>query len=105
MAGKVQLQWFRADRSKDQMLRASEDAGGYLCEYILYSSLAFLKHKGNAEIAWPNRTSVEFLHLPEGEDDASVEKGCEVAIKLILSLIDSRRQRDGDYDADGNRVE
>lgn len=41
---------------------------------------------------------MELLNIPAANDKASIEKGREIVIALIYALIDSRRQRDGDYD-------
>ncbi|WEW58091.1 pyroglutamyl-peptidase I [Emydomyces testavorans] len=61
-------------------LRLSEDAGRYLCEFIYYSSLAYAYKEGRAR-------SVVFLHVPGWTDQASVEKGKDVVIGLIKTLV------------------
>lgn len=86
---------------QDSLLIASTDAGHSLCEYLFYSSLAYLRHTGNEGVPWHDRTTVEFLHIPDNNDEARIIEGRDVVMSLVYSIIDSRRQRDGDYNEEG----
>lgn len=72
----------------DSDLRISEDAGRYLCDFIYFSSLAYLYKRGEKQRAI-------FLHVPSNASDAAVAKGRELTIQLIRSLVESEiaRQR------------
>ncbi|RTE75213.1 hypothetical protein BHE90_010344 [Fusarium euwallaceae] len=68
--------------SKDMDLRISEDAGRYLCDFIYYSSLAELW-----KLQRPRK--VVFLHVPADASHQSIEKGRELAVNLVRSIIES----------------
>jgi pyroglutamyl-peptidase len=72
----------------DSDLRISEDAGRYLCDFIYFSSLAYLYKRNEQRRAL-------FLHVPSAATDAAVAKGKELTIQLIRSLAESeiKRQR------------
>lgn len=77
----------------------SEDAGHFVCEYLFFASLANTQVTTKREgIQWEHRTTVELLQVPTTCDTANIEKGRDVVVSLIYAIIDSRRQRDGDYD-------
>ncbi|KAL3419070.1 pyroglutamyl peptidase [Phlyctema vagabunda] len=67
-------------------VRPSEDAGHYLCDFIYYSSLAYLTKKNEDK-------RVVFLHVPVQADPMSVRRGTEVAIELIRALVQSGRMK------------
>jgi pyroglutamyl-peptidase len=63
-------------------LRISEDAGHYLCDFIYYSSLSELwKHQR------PRKTV--FLHVPADASPSSVERGRDLTLNLIRSIVES----------------
>lgn len=68
--------------------RRSEDAGGYICEYILYNSLAWYarSHRVNGNAA---ERPVLFLHVPPGSSDQDLEVGREVTLQLIRAIAES----------------
>ncbi|KAI1190503.1 hypothetical protein F5B17DRAFT_446941 [Nemania serpens] len=75
------------DRSpKSLNLRVSEDAGHYLCDFIYFSSLAHL---------WKQRRpkKVVFFHVPLHSDPASLERGVELVLTLIRSIVESETER------------
>ncbi|KAH7359030.1 hypothetical protein B0T11DRAFT_285619 [Plectosphaerella cucumerina] len=82
------LDRWRKHSPPDSDLRISEDAGRYLCDFIYFSSLAYL-YKRNEQ------RRVLFLHVPSAATDAAVAKGKELTIQLIRSLAESeiKRQR------------
>ena len=62
-------------------VRASDNAGMYICEYQLYSSQAVLaKRKDFARAV--------FLHTPAAKEGKHIEKGVLVAVALIKALVD-----------------
>lgn len=61
-------------------VRLSHDAGRYLCEFIYYTSLAQAWREGQP-------LNAVFLHVPGPTDDESLEKGKEVAIGLVKTLV------------------
>lgn len=63
-------------------VRISEDAGRYLCDFIYYSSLAYLYQK-------EEERRVVFLHVPVDSDDAAVKTGVDITIELIRALVQS----------------
>jgi len=65
-------------------VRVSEDAGHYLCDFIYYSSLAYLAKNEEDK-------RVVFLHVPVHADKAAVETGVSVAIELIRAIVQSGR--------------
>jgi pyroglutamyl-peptidase len=65
-------------------VRISEDAGRYLCDFIYYSSLAYLTKK-------EEERRVIFLHVPVESDEAAVNTGVEATIELIRALVQSRQ--------------
>jgi len=65
----------------------SEDAGRYLCDFIYYSSLAYLTKEKEEE------RRVVFLHVPVNSDETAVNTGTEVALELIRALVQSGRMK------------
>ncbi|RDL29920.1 Pyroglutamyl peptidase type [Venustampulla echinocandica] len=63
-------------------LRISENAGRYLCDFIYYSSLAYLTRKEEDK-------RVVFLHVPVASDEVAVKTGIEVTIELIRAVVQS----------------
>jgi len=68
-------------------VRVSEDAGRYLCDFIYYSSLAYLTKEKEEE------RRVVFLHVPVNSDETAVNTGTEVALELIRALVQSGRMK------------
>ncbi|OBT77993.1 hypothetical protein VF21_03158 [Pseudogymnoascus sp. 05NY08] len=62
-------------------VRASEDAGRYLCEYILHESLGFLRG-GERE------GKCLFLHVPAGVKEVDVERGRRVVLGLVEAVVE-----------------
>jgi len=71
---------------QDVDIRVSEDAGRYLCDFIYFSSLAYLAQKDEER-------PVVFLHVPVDSDEAAVETGTEVALELIRAMVQSGRMK------------
>ncbi|KAF5665912.1 pyroglutamyl-peptidase 1 [Fusarium heterosporum] len=63
-------------------LRISEDAGHFLCDFIYYSSLSELW-----KLQRPRKAL--FLHVPADSSPASIEKGRELTLNLIRSVVES----------------
>ncbi|KAE8353592.1 hypothetical protein BDV28DRAFT_147898 [Aspergillus coremiiformis] len=64
----------------DVDVRISEDAGRYLCEFILYTSLAQAVRQGQ-------HRNAAFFHVPGSCNDEDIEKGTDVAVGLIKALV------------------
>jgi pyrrolidone-carboxylate peptidase len=62
-------------------VRSSEDAGRYLCEYILHSSLGFLRGGGR-------EGKCLFLHVPAAVAEADVERGRRVVLGLVEAVVE-----------------
>lgn len=67
---------------KNADLRISEDAGHYLCDFIYYSSLSELW-----KLQRPRKAL--FLHVPADATPESVEKGKDLTLNLIRSIVES----------------
>lgn len=80
----VWKRWRAALPGKD--IRISEDAGRYLCDFIYFSSLAYLEKKEEDR-------RVVFLHVPVNADDIAIENGIEITIELIRALVQSGRMK------------
>ncbi|KAH6675745.1 putative pyroglutamyl peptidase type I [Halenospora varia] len=65
-------------------VRVSEDAGRYLCDFIFYSSLAYLTKK-------EEERRVVFFHVPVDSDPASINTGVETCLELIRAIVQSGR--------------
>lgn len=71
----------------DVCVKASDNAGLYVCELLSYVSLNILLQK--KDIA-----RVVFLHVPKVDTEASVKRGVDVATALVTACVDSLP---GDY--------
>ncbi|KAL2060202.1 hypothetical protein VTL71DRAFT_9597 [Oculimacula yallundae] len=80
----VWKRWRAALPGKD--VRVSEDAGRYLCDFIYFSSMAYLTKKEEDR-------RVVFLHVPVSADAESVENGIEITIELIRAMVQSDRMK------------
>ncbi|KAK0108543.1 hypothetical protein ONS95_003344 [Cadophora gregata] len=78
----VWKRWRAALPGKD--VRISEDAGRYLCDFIYFSSMAYLTQK-------EEERRVVFLHVPVNADEVAIENGVEITIELIRAMIQSDR--------------
>lgn len=76
------------DMQDNLMLKSSEDAGHFLCDYIYFNSLATC-HRAE------QRKRVLFMHVPAVRPEPadlyqeSIDLGREVAIQLLRSLVES----------------
>ncbi|CEJ61824.1 hypothetical protein PMG11_10341 [Penicillium brasilianum] len=61
-------------------LRISQDPGHYLCDFIFYTSLSLAKRQGLDR-------NVLFLHVPGGSADPDIERGRDVALALIKTMV------------------
>ncbi|KAL7955397.1 hypothetical protein V8C34DRAFT_291664 [Trichoderma compactum] len=68
-------------RMPNTLIRASTDAGRFSCEYILYSSLAELWRRGLDK-------RVMFMHVPAKSSEKDITEGVDVAVHLILTIVD-----------------
>lgn len=64
-------------------VRASDNAGFYLCDFIYYSSLSHFWRKNGDEGERP----VVFLHVPPESDEDVLDKGRKVALALIRAMV------------------
>ncbi|KAI0404925.1 hypothetical protein F4802DRAFT_205361 [Xylaria palmicola] len=81
----VHRRW--VERSPTELdLEISEDAGHYLCDFIYYSSLAHL---------WKQQRprKVVFFHVPLHSDTKSLERGVELVLTLIRSIVESELEK------------
>lgn len=76
-------------------LRISENAGHYLCDFIYYSSLAYLTSRGRPR-------KVVFLHVPSDAGDEAIETGRELVLQLIRSMVESELLAAGKCKAQDN---
>lgn len=67
-------------------VRVSEDAGRYLCDFIYFSSMAYVTKKEEDR-------RVVFLHVPVNSDPVAVENGIEITIELIRAMVQSDRMK------------
>ncbi|KAJ6008116.1 hypothetical protein N7540_012092 [Penicillium herquei] len=74
------LNTWKANASAGLDLRISHDAGHYLCDFIFYTSLSLAMQKGQDR-------NVLFLHVPGASEDADVERGREITLALIKTMI------------------
>jgi pyroglutamyl-peptidase len=72
------------DGNQNADIRVSEDAGRYLCDFIYYSSLAYLEKSREEK-------RVVFLHVPIEADEAALKTGVDVTIELIRAMVQSGR--------------
>lgn len=71
---------------KNLDLRVSEDAGHYLCDFIYFSSLAHLWKQNRPK-------KVVFFHVPLHSDAESLQRGVELALTLIRSVVESELEK------------
>ena len=73
------------------VVRLSRDAGRFLCEFILYTSLAYriTDAKIGDEKAQERRGKAAFLHVPGGVDDLSIVRGRKIAEAAIRAFVGS----------------
>jgi len=78
----VWMRWRAALPDLD--IRRSEDAGRYLCDFIYYSSLAYL---------WKRKEEkrVVFLHVPVDSDETAIQTGKDILVELIRAVAQSQR--------------
>ncbi|KAI1821909.1 putative pyroglutamyl peptidase type I [Xylaria intraflava] len=67
---------------KNLGLRVSEDAGHYLCDFIYFSSMAHLWKQQRPK-------KVVFLHVPLHPDQESIDRGVELVLTLVRSIVES----------------
>lgn len=71
-------------------IRASNDPGHYLCDYIYYNSLAWYARQNKRSIDGPvEDRPVLFFHVPAESDPDTLEKGGVALIALIRSMAES----------------
>lgn len=63
-------------------MRISNDPGRYMCDFIYFSSLAYL---------WSQQRprKLLFLHVPAGSSAENVDLGRELMLQLIRSIAES----------------
>lgn len=73
------------------VVRLSRDAGRFLCEFILYSSLAYRAFDARTgdEKAQERKGKAAFLHVPGGIDEESIARGHRVAEAAIRAFVGS----------------
>jgi pyrrolidone-carboxylate peptidase len=75
------------------LVRLSTDAGRYLCEFSLMTSLAYRWLDAQSPDAGDLETErlgkAAFLHVPNGDTPEIIEKGVKVAVAAIHSLVAS----------------
>ncbi|MCJ1309594.1 hypothetical protein MMC25_003254 [Agyrium rufum] len=65
-------------------VRASNDAGRYLCDFIYYTGLIeYWRHDRDGD------RPVAFLHVPGNHEQEDVERGGKVATALVESMVES----------------
>ncbi|KAJ5745765.1 Pyroglutamyl peptidase type I [Penicillium odoratum] len=74
------LETWKANSSADLDLRISHDAGHYLCDFIFYTSMALATQQGQDR-------NVLFLHVPSASEDADVERGRDITLALIKTMV------------------
>lgn len=89
----VLRRWKEECGRKGVDLRISRDAGLFVCEYITYASLTYLRYQKNHVLPVEERTGVAFLHAPAVGDAEAVETGREVYVGLIRALVATRLRK------------
>lgn len=74
------LETWKANASAGLDLRISYDAGHYLCDFIFYTSMALAAQQGQDR-------NVLFLHVPGAAEDADIERGREITLALIKTMV------------------
>ncbi|XXG98733.1 NADH-dependent flavin oxidoreductase [Hypoxylon texense] len=70
----------------DLRLQISEDAGHYLCDFIYFSSLAHLYKQQRPR-------KVVFFHVPLHPDQESIDRGRELVLQLIRSIVEVEAEK------------
>ncbi|KAK3900960.1 Pyroglutamyl-peptidase 1, partial [Staphylotrichum tortipilum] len=76
------LRRWRGHSPRHMDLRISEDAGHYMCDFIYFSSLAYLYKAGE-------KRRVLFLHVPSDASEHSIATGRELVLQLVRSVVES----------------
>ena len=73
---------------EEVVVRMSEDAGRYLCEFVFYASMLewWLADKGKGA---EEGGHVAFLHVPGGVEEEDVQRGVRVAVAAIEAILES----------------
>jgi pyroglutamyl-peptidase len=73
------------------VVKLSRDAGRFLCEFILYTSLAYrlIDAKMDDAKAQERKGKAAFLHVPGGTDEASIARGRNIAEAAIRAVVGS----------------
>lgn len=74
------LETWKSNASAGLDLRISHDAGHYLCDFIFFTSLALAMQKGQDR-------NVLFLHVPGASEDSDIERGREITLALIKTMV------------------
>lgn len=74
------LQCWKTLAPPDTDIRISHDAGHYLCDFIYYTSLSLAYRAGKDR-------NVLFLHVPGASEDVDIERGRNVAMALIKTMV------------------
>ena len=78
-----------ATQPTGDLLRLSNDAGHYLCEFIYYTSLLEYWRREPKGVSKGERPVV-FLHVPGQAEEEDLKRGGIVAIGLIKALVETR---------------
>jgi hypothetical protein len=74
-------------------IRPSDDAGRYLCDYTYFNSLAYFgRRSGVLESGKNDKASdrpVLFFHVPAESHGDMIEKGRDVCLALIRSMVET----------------
>ena len=75
------------------VLRPSNDAGHFLCDFIYYSNLAehWLKRKDSNDVDKVDARPVMFMHVPRWTGADDLQKGRFITIALLRALAHSWR--------------
>lgn len=80
----VWRRWKQTLQQADEDIRPSDNAGRYLCEFLLYTSLLEFSDRDPT-----GARRCMFLHVPNGTKQAELARGTKVALALIAALVDS----------------
>ncbi|KAI9788136.1 MAG: hypothetical protein M1816_007182 [Peltula sp. TS41687] len=89
----VLLRWRRETSVEevlgDIVLRPSNDAGLFLCEYIYYTSLRYFARRASEDKEGDAVTKVVFLHVPADAQMDDLQRAKEVVVGLVRALVGS----------------